>query len=93
MGGKYGAIPISAKKGTNVDLLLERILFEADLLELKANPDRNARGTVMKRRSTRVAASLQRAVQKGSLRVGDPFVAGNEYGKVRAMTDERESAS
>jgi translation initiation factor IF-2 len=89
-GGKYQCIEISAKTGLNVTNLLDLILLEADVLDLKANPDRMARGAV-------VEAELDKGrgitgtilVQKGTLRIGDPFVAGIYFGKVRAMFDER----
>jgi translation initiation factor IF-2 len=89
-GGKYQCVEISAKTGKNVDLLLEKILLEAELLDLKANPERLARGVV-------VDASLDKGrgvvstilVQKGTLRIGEPFVAGIYHGRVRAMFDER----
>jgi translation initiation factor IF-2 len=89
-GGKYQCVEISAKSGLKVEALLEKILLEAELLDLKANPDRGARGVV-------VEAELDKGrgitgtilVQKGTLRVGDPFVAGIYQGKVRAMFDER----
>ncbi len=89
-GGKYQSVQLSAKTGLNVDILLEKIILEADLLDLKANPDRLTRGAV-------VEAELDKGrgvtgtilVQKGTLRIGDPFVAGIHHGKVRAMFDER----
>ncbi len=89
-GGKYQAVEVSAKAGTNVDLLLEKILLEAELLELKANPERTARGAVietMMEQGRGITATI--LVEKGTLRVGDPFVAGNFQGRVRAMFDER----
>ncbi|MDP2365306.1 MAG: translation initiation factor IF-2 [Ignavibacteria bacterium] len=89
-GGKYQSVQLSAKTGLNVDVLLEKIILEADILDLKANPDRLTRGAV-------VEAELDKGrgvtgtilVQKGTLRIGDPFVAGIHHGKVRAMFDER----
>jgi len=89
-GGKYQCVHLSAKTGLNVELLLEKIILEADLLDLKANPNRLTRGAV-------VEAELDKGrgvtgtilVQKGTLRIGDPFVAGIHHGKVRAMFDER----
>jgi translation initiation factor IF-2 len=89
-GGKYGTVELSAKQGTNVDKLLERILLEADILDLKANPDRSARGIVIeaevdKGRGTQATV----LVQKGTLKMGDPFIAGIHSGRVRAMFDER----
>jgi translation initiation factor IF-2 len=89
-GGKYGAVPISAKEGLNIDELLERIILEADILELKANPEREARGTVIESELDKGKGIIATVlVQKGTLRVGDSFVAGNEFGKVRALVDER----
>ena len=89
-GGKYQSQEISAKKGMNVDLLLEKILLETDILELKANPDKHASGTV-------IEASLDKGrgyvatilVQNGTLRQGDMIVSGQYFGKVKAMYNER----
>jgi translation initiation factor IF-2 len=89
-GGKYQSIEISAKAGTNIDQLLEKISLEAELLELKANPDRLARGTVVESQLDKgkgITATV--LIQKGTLKVGSPFVAGNHHGRVRAMFDER----
>lgn len=89
-GGKYQSVELSAKTGKNVDLLLEKILLEAEILDLKANPDRPARGAVVEAELDRgrgVVATV--LVQKGTLRIGDPFVAGIHHGRVRAMFDER----
>src|SRR5205807_9087217 len=79
-GGKYVAVEISAKKGTNIDKLLDMILLSAELLELKADPDRRARGVVLESRVEQgrgVVASV--LVQSGTLRIGDPFVAGQNF--------------
>ncbi|MBI1799942.1 MAG: translation initiation factor IF-2, partial [Candidatus Eisenbacteria bacterium] len=89
-GGKNVCVEISAKKGTNLDKLLEMILLETELLDLKADPERRARGVVLEARVEQgrgVVASV--LVQVGSLSVGDAFVAGQQYGRVRAMFDER----
>ncbi|TMQ68543.1 MAG: translation initiation factor IF-2 [Candidatus Eisenbacteria bacterium] len=89
-GGKTVCVEISAKKGTNIDRLLEMLLLSAELLDLKADPDRLARGVVLEARVEQgrgVMASV--LVQGGTLRVGDPFVAGQHSGRVRAMFDER----
>jgi translation initiation factor IF-2 len=89
-GGKYQCVEISAKAGLNIDTLLEKIVLEAELLELKANPDRLARGTVVESQLDKgkgITATV--LIQKGTLKVGDPFVAGNHHGRVRAMFDER----
>jgi len=89
-GGKTIVVPISAKLGTGVDKLLEMILLQAEILELKADPLKPARGVVIESRVEQgrgiVATVL---VQKGTLRVGDAFVAGSQSGKVRAMNNER----
>jgi len=89
-GGKYKAVELSAKTGINVDQLLERILLEAEVLDLKANPDRMARGVVVEAELDKgkgiVATVL---VQKGSLRIGDSFICGVWSGRARAMFDER----
>jgi len=87
-GGKYQSQDISAKTGQGVDDLLEKVLLEAEILELKANPDRNAQGTV-------IEASLDKGrgyvatlmIQTGTLRVGDVMLAGQHYGRVKAMFD------
>jgi len=89
-GGKTVCVEISAKKGTNVDRLLEMILLVAELLDLKADPDKRARGVVLEARVEQgrgVVVSV--LVESGTLRVGDAFVAGQHYGRVRAMFDER----
>jgi translation initiation factor IF-2 len=89
-GGKAVCVEISAKKGTNIDKLLEMILLEAELLDLKADPTRRARGVVLEARVEQgrgVVVSL--LVQTGTLRIGDAFVAGQHSGRVRAMFDER----
>jgi translation initiation factor IF-2 len=88
-GGKYQDQEVSAKHGTGIDDLLDKIILEAEILELKANPNRTADGTV-------VEASLDKGrgyvsdvlVQSGTLRVGDVILAGQYYGKVRAMIDD-----
>jgi translation initiation factor IF-2 len=89
-GGKYQVVGVSARTGKNVDLLLEKILLEADVLDLKADPARHARGTVVEAELDKgkgiVATVL---VQRGSLHIGDSFVCGVWSGRVRAMFDER----
>ncbi len=90
-GGRYQCVPLSAKTGMNVDLLLEKILLEADVLNLKANPDRSARGVVIEARVDKGKGTVATVlIQKGTLHVGDSFVAGIQSGHVRAMFDERE---
>lgn len=89
-GGKYQSVELSARTGKNVDLLLEKIALEADVLDLKANPKRLARGTIIEAQLDKgkgITATV--LVQKGTLRIGDPFLAGIYSGKVRAMFDER----
>ncbi|MBI5473724.1 MAG: translation initiation factor IF-2 [Ignavibacteriae bacterium] len=89
-GGKYQAVELSAKTGKNVDVLLEKVALEAEVLDLKANPTREARGTIIEAQLDKgkgITATV--LVQKGTLRIGDPFLAGIYSGKVRAMFDER----
>ena len=89
-GGKTQCVEISAKKGTNVELFLEKVLLEAEILDLRANPDRLARGVVIEATLDKGRGAVSTVlVQKGTLFVGDAFVAGTSSGKVRAMTDER----
>ncbi len=89
-GGKYQSQEISAKTGQGIDELLEKVLLESEILELKANPDKNAVGTV-------IEASLDKGrgyvstvmVQAGTLRIGDVLLAGQHYGRVKAMFDHK----
>lgn len=89
-GGKYQCQEVSAKSGQGIEELLDKVLIEAELMELKANPNRTAAGTI-------VEASLDKGrgylatvlVQKGTLNVGDIMVAGAQYGRVKAMTDHK----
>ncbi|MFT3677954.1 MAG: translation initiation factor IF-2 [Chitinophagaceae bacterium] len=89
-GGKYQSQEIAAKKGLNIDKLLEKILLEAELLDLKANPNREASGTI-------IEASLDKGrgyvatllVENGTLNAGDLVVSGQYYGRVKAMFNER----
>jgi translation initiation factor IF-2 len=89
-GGKYQCQEISAKQGLNVDVLLEKVMLEAELLDLKANPNKHAVGTV-------IEAALDKGrgivttilVQSGTLKVGDPILAGCYSGKVKALFNER----
>lgn len=89
-GGKYQSQELSAKKGLNVDLLLEKVLLEAELLNLKANPEREANGTVVEATLDKgrgyVATVL---VQNGTLHNGDIVVSGQHFGRVKAMFNER----
>jgi translation initiation factor IF-2 len=89
-GGKYQSVEVSARSGKNVDLLLEKILLEAELLDTRANPDRLARGAVVEAQLDKGKGILATVlIQKGTLRIGDSFLAGIYSGKVRAMYDER----
>lgn len=89
-GGDSVFVPVSARTQEGIPHLLEMLLLQADILELKANPDKLARGTIVEAKLDRgrgpVATVL---VQEGTLRVGDPFVCGVFYGRVRAMIDDR----
>jgi len=88
MGGETLSVEVSAKQGTNLDRLAEAILLQSELLDLKANPDRSAEGVIIESKIERgrgpVATVL---VQRGTLRVGDIFVAGSEWGRVRGLMD------
>jgi len=89
-GGQTLATPISAKKGTSVDKLLEQILLQADLLDLKANPDKAATGTVLEASLDPGKGPMATVlVTGGTLKVGDAFICGMYSGVVRAMFDER----
>ncbi len=89
-GGKFQSAEISAKQGENIDALLEKILLEAEFLELKANPDRKARGTVIESDMRKGLGSVATVIiQKGTLNVGDAFVSGVYHGRVRAMLDDK----
>ncbi len=89
-GGKIQSQEISAKQGTGVKELLEKVLLEAELLELKANPDRNASGTVVEAFLDKGRGYVSTIlVQSGTLQVGDFLLAGTTSGKVKAMHDER----
>jgi translation initiation factor IF-2 len=89
-GGKYQTQEISAKIGTNVDLLLEKVLLEAELLNLKANPTRPATGTVIESSLDKGRGHIAKLlVQNGTLKVGDIVLAGATFGKVKALYNER----
>jgi translation initiation factor IF-2 len=90
VGGDILDVEVSAKKGINLDKLEETILLQAEILDLKAAPNRPAEGVVVESKLERgrgVVATI--LVQKGTLKVGDLFVAGAEYGRVRALLDDR----
>lgn len=89
-GGKYQSQDISAKQGLNVDKLLEKILLEAELLDLKANPARLATGTVLEASLDKGRGYVTKMlVQNGTMRIGDVMVAGEYSGRVKAMFNER----
>ncbi|MCF8296373.1 MAG: translation initiation factor IF-2 [Saprospiraceae bacterium] len=91
-GGKYQSQEISAKKGINIDLLLEKILLEAEMLDLKANPSKLASGTVLESSLDKGRGYVAKIiVQNGTLKIGDMVLAGYTYGKVKAMYNERNS--
>ncbi len=89
-GGDVTMVEVSATEKTGLDELLELILLQAELMELKANPDKKSRGRVVEARLDRGKGPLATVlVQEGTLRAGDPFVCGTFYGRVRAMLDDR----
>ena len=90
MGGDILCVEVSAKERTNLDKLEEAILLQAELLDLKANPDRPAEGVVVEARMESGRGSLATIlIHRGTLKVGDIFVAGGEWGRVRALLDSR----
>ena len=89
-GGDTIMVPVSAKTGEGVDELLENVLLLADMLELKANPDRKARGVIIEAKLDHSRGPVATVlVQNGTLNVGDMVVSGSTYGRVRAMTNSR----
>lgn len=89
-GGKFQAQEISAKTGENVDLLLEKVLLEAEMLDLKADPKKRAVGSVIEAALDKGRGIVTTVlIQGGTLRVGDPILAGSHSGKVKALTNER----
>ncbi|MGD9628433.1 MAG: translation initiation factor IF-2 [Pyrinomonadaceae bacterium] len=89
-GGDVEMVPVSAKQKQNLDTLLETVLLQADILELKASPTRRASGVVLEAKLDKGRGSVATVlVQQGTLRVGDPFIVGQYYGKVRAMFSDR----
>ena len=90
-GGKYQSQDISAKKGIGVEELMEKVLLEAELLDLKANPNRNATGAIIESTLDKGRGYVANVlVQNGTLRVGDIVIAGNHFGKIKAMFNERD---
>ena len=92
-GGETIFVDVSAKEHTNLDQLLEMVLLQAEVMELKANPDTRAQGTVVEARLDRGRGPVTTVlVQTGTLNVGDPVVAGLHFGRVRSMSDDRGQA-
>jgi translation initiation factor IF-2 len=90
MGGEVQTIEVSAKERTNLDKLAEAIMLQAEILELKANPDRPGTGAVIEARLERGRGAVATVlIQRGTLKVGDIFVAGSEWGRVRALINDR----
>jgi translation initiation factor IF-2 len=90
LGGDVLAVEVSAKNKTNLDKLEQSLLLQAEVLELKANPDRMAQGAVIEAKLERGRGTVATLlVQKGTLRVGDILIAGSEWGRVRALLDDR----
>jgi len=90
MGGETQDVPVSALKRTGLDKLEEAILLQAEILDLKANPHRSAEGTVIESRLDRGRGPVGTVlVQRGTLMQGDIVVAGSEWGRVRAMLDDK----
>lgn len=89
LGGESLCAEVSAKKRINIDKLLEAILLQAEILDLKANPNRTADGTVIEAKMEKGRGSVATVlVQRGTLKVGDICIAGKEWGRVRAMFNE-----
>jgi len=89
-GGDTIVVPVSAKKNINLDTLLEMVLLQADVLELRANPNRLARGTVIEAKLDKARGPLATVlVQNGTLKKGDTIIAGTAYGRIRAMIDDK----
>ena len=89
-GGKYQSQDISAKKGIGVEELLEKVILQADIMELKGNPNKRAKGTVIESTLDKGRGYVAKLlVEDGTIRKGDPVVAGATYGRVRAMYNER----
>jgi len=89
-GGKVQAVPVSAKSGEGIDEIMSAILLEAEVLELKANAETHARGTVIDSKLDKGHGAIATVlIQKGTLKIGEPFICSNFSGKVRAMMNER----
>ncbi len=88
-GGETICVPISAKNNTNIDQLLEMVLLEADVLELKSNPNKQSKGVVIEARLDKSKGAIATMlVQRGTLDVGDTIIVGSSIGRIRAMTNE-----
>ena len=89
-GGETIFVPISAKKGDGIDNLLEMVLLQADMLELKANPKKQAKGTVIEARLDKAKGTVaSMLVQRGTLDVGDTIIVGSSIGRIRTMTNDK----
>jgi len=89
-GGKYQCQEINSKQGLNIDLLLEKVLLEAELLDLKANTKKPGSGTVLESSLDKGKGYVAKVlIQNGTIRIGDPILAGNYFGKVKALFNER----
>jgi len=89
-GGKYQSQEISAKSGLNINLLLDKVLLEAEMLDLKANPEKNAQGVIIESALDKGKGFVSTVlVQAGTLKVGDMLLAGTSYGRIKAMYNER----
>ena len=89
-GGDVICVPVSAKTGENIELLLEMVLLTADILELKANPDKQAKGTIIEAKLDKSRGPIATLlVQRGTLKVGDAIVTGVTFGRIRAMIDDK----
>jgi len=89
-GGKYQCQEINSKQGINIDILLEKVLLEAELLELKANPKKLGSGTVLESSLDKGKGYVAKVlIQNGNIKIGDPILAGNYFGKVKALFNER----
>ena len=87
-GGDVGVCPVSAIKGTGISDLLERILLEAEIMEIKASPSALPRGTVIEAQNERAGSTATVLIRSGTLKVGDPFISGNYSGKVKQLVDD-----
>jgi len=89
-GGKYQCQEINSKQGTNIDTLLEKVLLEAEILNLKANPNKPGNGTVLESSLDKGKGYVAKVlIQNGTIKIGDPILAGNYHGKVKALYNER----